>query len=230
MIFLGIINILLLSGSAFLFTYLYFRYHQPSNGQIDADIAKLASLLDQPAYHLAPWDPHEMELLCSLPYLIKKQRGWKDLKTGLLKTIYNEPVASWAAYNYKSQKANALIVCKISGWSQVLVLRIKHKQGLVFRNLNHIATINPDWTIIKPQHNESLGRLITIPDTSHFEFYIHDRKLAVLDKPGMSNRLKPKAFVWLSAVSETDADWIQAISALWLIQQHSGYTLDQEPT
>lgn len=227
MIFMAILYMLLLSGSAFLFIYFYIRYHQPSQAQIDTDIAHLAAILDRPEFQLAPWDTREMDLLCQLPYLLKKQRGWRDLQSGLLKTIYNEPIVSWASFNYKSPSPNVLVVCRISGWSQALILRIKKNQGFVFKNAIHQATIDPDWTFYNPRKNEIIGLLKTITDSEDAELFLFGRKRAILNKPGISRRLKPKVFTWIDDLSQEETDWIQAITALWLILQHQGLQISK---
>lgn len=224
MIFMSMMLIATILSSTILFLYFYFRYHHPSKGRLEKDRRELNELLLQPAYALRPWGENELELLCALHYPRKRLLGWKDRHSGLLRTIYDEPIAAWAFHHYKSGQPHYLLVLRISGDAASLALRIRGERAFLFENDRHTGTFESDGRLTDPRNGETIATLRTGPEGSR-EIHLGHRLIGFLTPPQGSTRLKPKAFVEVAAPKPGDFRIVRIISLLWLIARQEGLPL-----
>jgi hypothetical protein len=224
MIFLSMMLIGTILSSTIFFLYFYFRYHHPSKGRLEKDRGELEALLRQPVYALTPWGEDELELLCALHYPRKRLLGWKDRHSGLIRTIYDEPVAAWAFHHYKSGLAHYLLVLRISGEAASLAMRIRGERAFLFENDRHTGTFESDGRLTDPRNDTTIALLREGPEGSRV-ILLGDRLIGFLTPPKGSARLKPKAFVEVEPLKHEERRTVRIISLFWLIAQQEGLPL-----
>jgi hypothetical protein len=204
--------------------FFYFRYHRPSQSQIESDIAQLKLHIRPLIAGLKPWPDSETELLCTHTHRSKKRISWKDLRTGVLKTIYDEDIVAWACYSYKSEQPNSLYLLRYANWREDIILRIRRHEAYVLRGDMHMATLNTDWAFTDPRSNKVICRIVAQADGSHFELSAGGRGLAILMPPEKSDQLKPRLFQWIDVHDSDEAYAVRLFGVIWLLLQQEKVT------
>lgn len=216
MIFLSMLLIGSLFSLTVLFTYFYFRYHQPSRNRMESDRLSLVEYLDRTVADLKPWPPEESALLSGLPYPSPRRLGWKDRHGGVLKTIRDEAVVAWACLHYKSNRPHYLLVFRISGEEQPYALRIRDGLAFLFEGQRHVASIEPDGSWTNPRRRSMIGQLRKDQGDDHV-LYLGGRMAAILRCPAPPDHPQPRLFRWLEPLPPDQARWTRIMGVCWLI-------------
>lgn len=199
--------------------FLHFKYHHPTQAQIHTDLKSLQRRLRKSKINLNIWTAEDLNLLCSKAHPTKRLIDFKEFKSGLLKTIYDEPLVQWTAYHYRSEPPNMLCYFEVSDWKETYSIRLKGETAYIFEDETHVATFDKKWLFTSPSTQNTLLEIKPLADLAGFEVRKSGHLIAVLNPLDQKDKLNPRVFSWVHATL-THPQELALFAVVFTLLQH----------
>jgi hypothetical protein len=181
----------------------------PGNKKINRDLSTMRQLLRSVQPQLIPFQEEKELELMSLKVEIKPQKkGFDKIQTGLVHSIYHEPMVAFAYKDYGKNSRDAMLCCRTSRIE--LIYRIKKLQVDVYQNGSQVALIDSNHIMYGLKSRRALARVK--PYSNDFlSIIIHDKEAGQLFNPAREYSHQQRAFSIVTNMNEEEEAIFMAI-------------------
>lgn len=187
-----------------------------TTGQLKRDIVELTDLLKSLTASLIPLDTEELSLL-SLNHKVEiNKRGLNPVKLGVFKSIYHEPLISFAIKEYGGHdRASIIIKTKTTTFAyQVRGLKTElNIDGVAIGSINHKGLL------YSKEKKKLLGSIDTNESQASQSIYIGDKEIGIVVNPLLESSQNKRAIEQVDKLDLYDQQIFLSLSLLNLVQR-----------
>ena len=156
---------------------------------------------------LIPWKTEEMELLSLDREEKVRRKGWVKTVTGVIKSIYSEPLA---AYAYKLSKHDKMGMLVVRTKDHEIIYEGDKNQVKVYVDGEFMGFLRPDGQLISED-----GRKVIAASDGGLQMKaitVNNKEVAMLNPGNMSENYAGRAFEHVEPLSDDEAKILTAMS------------------
>ncbi len=156
---------------------------------------------------LVPWKTSEMDLLSLDREETVKRKGWTKTVTGVIKSIYSEPLA---AYAYKLSKKDRMGMLLVRTAEHEIIYEGHNREVKVYVDGVYIGQLLPDGRLMSEDGRNIIAR--AEEGLSMKAITIGQKEVAMLNPGNISENYAGRAFEHVESLSEEEAKILTAMS------------------
>jgi len=196
----------------------YIANFQPGLKKLSRDVKKMGRTLEAERETLIPFDREEMNLLSFNQVDQSRKKGVVTTHTGVLTTIYHEPVISYSYRKYPGNPVSAVLCAQTKTHEFVYIL----KKGKVFMEVDGspLGELRDQSRLYGARNQQLLARIEREASDELLPVTILNREVGRLAKPSQSAHSNTRAFQVLGQMEDEERLILLSLTILEAVSAH----------
>lgn len=179
--------------------------YRPGKNKIKKDLAEMRSIINAKVKDLVPWNRKEMELVSYRMENITSKGGITKSASGLIESIYHEPMAIWASKAYANAARNNLILIRTSKYE--FSFHSTPKGISIGVGEHFLGNLSLKGTLTSPDGKKVLAQIHYQPTEEYYPIDIYGKEVGALINPSRASDVNPRVIGLMAKLNE-DAEAI----------------------